>query len=271
MLTCDGALDMSRIESQDMGLARAVQEGLKWKSVAQQAMECNGLAEIIQAAMNAWQQIARQEHEFQIFKGIANEIGTSNVKWGDIKAKLLASKPLCAAACPHTFSFLSKYGQGHGMIERVEGRLKSTTEMSRNLGGGFWKVIAMDSPKGCLDQFVTWTFAVLSVAYGSECQVLINDICNSLGKESREKITEIEGLLQELHVMTKDLDPELVMIGFDRLRQNVLQEVMAEFVDEMEEITTKRLSTKWDIWSKGDLKDRIEDHAIVRQRWQARE
>ena len=82
VLTCDGVLDMSRIESQDMGLARAVQEGLKWKSVAQQAMECNGLAEIIQAAMNAWQQIARQEHEFQIFKRIANEIGTSNVKWG---------------------------------------------------------------------------------------------------------------------------------------------------------------------------------------------
>ena len=37
-----------------------------------------------------------QEHEFQIFKRIANEIGTSmgDVKWGDIEAKLLASKPL---------------------------------------------------------------------------------------------------------------------------------------------------------------------------------
>jgi len=127
-------------------------------------MECRGLPKIIQAAMNASQQIARQEHEFQIFKRIANEIGTSmgNVKWGDIKAKLLASKPLCASACPHMFAFLSKYGRGHGLIEKVEDRLKSPR--CKTLNNGFWKALAMDSPKGWLDQFATWRFAVLSVA-----------------------------------------------------------------------------------------------------------
>ena len=261
VLTCDGVLDMSRIESQDSGLAKAVRDGLKWKCVSHLAMECSGLPKIIQAAMNASQQIARQEHEFQIFKRIANEIGASNVKWGDIKAKLLASKPLCASACPHMFSFLSKYGQGHCLIERVEDRLKSTTEMSKNLGEGFWKAIAMDSPKGCLDQFVTWRFAALSVAYGSEFQVLISDVRKSLGKEAREKIIEIEGVLHELHDLAKNLAAEhlehaydahdqLVMIGFDRLKQKVIQEVMAEFVDVIEEVTTKRLSTKWDMWSK---------------------
>ena len=262
VLTCDGALDMSRIESQDSGLAKAVRDGLKWKCVSHLAMECSGLVKILQSAMNASQQIARQEHEFQIFKRIANEIETSsNVKWGDIKAKLLASKPLCASACPHMFAFLSKYGQGHGLIERVEERLKSTTEMSKNLGEGFWKAIAMDSPKGCLDQFVTWRFAVLSVAYGSEFQVLITDVRKSLGKDAREKIVEIEALLNELHVLAKDLAPEnlehvydahdqIVMIGFERLKQKVVQEVMAEFVDLIEEITAKRLSIKWDMWSK---------------------
>ena len=53
---------------------------------------------------------------------------------------------------------------------------------------------------------------------------------------------EIEALLNELHVLAKDLAPEnlehvydahdqIVMIGFERLKQKVVQEVMAEFVD----------------------------------------
>lgn len=124
----------------------------------------------------------------------------------------------------------------------------------------------MESPKGCLDQFVTWRFAVLSVAYGSEYTVLISDVRKSLGKESRERILEIEGVLQELHGLAKDLAAEhwehvyiahdqLVMIGFDRLKQTCIQEVMAEFVDVIEQVTSERLSDKWDMWSKGAAVD----------------
>ena len=149
VLTCEGLLDMSRIASQDPALARAVKEGIRWRVVSHVvAMEIPTLPRVIQSAMNAAQAIARAEHEFQIFRRISNEVAADpTVKWNDIKAKLLASKPLCALACPHMFSFLSKFGRGHGLIEKVEDRLKSTTEMSKSLGDGFWKAIAADSPK----------------------------------------------------------------------------------------------------------------------------
>ena len=292
-LTCEGLLDMSRITSQDPALARAVKEGIRWRVVSHVVgMEIPTLPRVIQSANNAAQAIARAEHEFQIFRRISNEVAADpTVKWGDIKAKLLASKPLCALACPHMFAFLSKFGRGHGLIEKVEDRLKSTTEMSKSLGDGFWKAIAADSPKGCLDQFVTWRFALLSVAYGSDFHVLISDVRKSLGKEARERVLEIEAVLQELNGLAKDLAAEhceyvhfahdqLVMIGLDRLKQTCIQEVMAEFVDVIDQVTSVRLSNKWDMWSKaastgpsssGAAGSRTEDHEIIRQRWQARE
>ena len=262
VLTCEGLLDMSKITAQDPALARAVNEGIRWRVVSHVvAMEIPTLPRVIQSAMNAAQAIARAEHEFQIFRRISNEVADPTVKWNDIKAKLLASKPLCALACPHMFSFLSKFGRGHGLIEKVEDRLKSTTEMSKSLGDGFWKAIAADSPKGCLDQFVTWRFALLSVAYGSDFHVLISDVRKSLGKEARERVLEIEAVLQELNGIAKGLAAEhceyvhfahdqLVMIGLDRLKQTCIQEVMAEFVDVIDQVTSVRLSNKWDMWSK---------------------
>lgn len=175
-LSLDGRLHLGRASSLDPMLGKACREGIKWKVVNSEVdLEFPSFSALVQASMNT--SVSRGEHEAQmllrIFKAqeSAKDLGKP-FTWDELRARLLKSKPACAACMPGMFKFLKKFGGG--MLARTEAFIKSSAGSSRQLGPDFFEHLSLDPKPQTQNPCVMFRHALLVAGYTCPIDKFLN-------------------------------------------------------------------------------------------------
>ena len=121
--------------------------------------------------------VSRGEHEAQmllrIFKAqeSAKDLGKP-FTWDELRARLLKSKPACAACMPGMFKFLKKFGGG--MLARTEAFIKSSAGSSRQLGPDFFEHLSLDPKPQTQNPCVMFRHALLVAGYTCPIDKFLN-------------------------------------------------------------------------------------------------
>ena len=82
---------------------------------------------------------------------------------------ILASRPMCASACPYMFTFLMRFYQAE-LFARAEERVKRSLHTGQ-LGSDFYAALSGNC-KDQSQQHIVFRYAVFSQAYASEKKVI---------------------------------------------------------------------------------------------------
>ena len=197
-LCMDGKLSMARALSLDSNLARAASNGMTWKVSHQVPSQ---ILDLIQASQNTSSQLARGEHEPQLLRRIACMVATKkDVKWDEIKMRILSTKPSCAMACPYMYTFIMKFHH-EGFMNAMEARLKRCLKCKPQLGADFWLQISSDC-KDARAQHVFFRYALISMAYTSQSKgPSSSEVKRMLQTDASQEITACSKVLQRIRFL----------------------------------------------------------------------
>ena len=119
-LTVDGHLHLERLQAKDAQFHSACVNGIKWRvipcAVAERFQE---IASLAQAAGNASGQIQKAEGELQLARRVLRSMDLwrqktkkDSVRWSDIQAEVMRSRPPGASTVPFLFTFMLKCSGG---------------------------------------------------------------------------------------------------------------------------------------------------------------
>ncbi|CAJ1336949.1 unnamed protein product [Effrenium voratum] len=251
-LCIDGHLSMARVEAIDPSFAEAARRGMRWKVICMEVLDVNGVSEVVQAACNTGTQISKGEHEFQILKRILAMIKLSqHAEWDKIKIRILASRPMCASACPYMFTFLMRFYQAE-LFARAEERVKRSLRAGQ-LGSG--------NCKDQSQQHIVFRYAVFSQAYASEKKVIaaadvkrmraVQDLQPAI-LQAQELMQKMRPLVREAGLQGQDLDAldkfedTLVLIAMQKIKGAEMPDACRKLVDEVQDLTGERICAEYD-------------------------
>ncbi|CAK9086916.1 unnamed protein product [Durusdinium trenchii] len=262
-LALEGKLSMARARSHDPQLYKAAEEGMIWRIVSKEAAAIEGVPQLIQAASNTSGHLQRGEHEWQILlrmKGMI-ERSTSPPEWAQVRKDVMRTKPACAEATPYMYQFLLKYMHKR-LLAKIESRVKKNVSAKKVLGTEFFVNLSGTS-KDWQAQHVWFRHALLGLAYNSEKLVGASDARRILSKEMSPAVAKAEGLMIKMQKLLDSVgipeeSAQQVQTCFDKFQDGLVLEVLekrkdltpqsmaCEFMDELEEVLGKRLSTEFD-------------------------
>jgi hypothetical protein len=150
-----GFFSLEKIKQKDPAFADAVTNGVTWTVITHQVIaKFPDLLPLIQAAGNAAGQLAAQEHEFQVLRKLHNawraEAATlgpaGHVSFGAVKAKVMRSKPPCAAALPGMYGFVLRCSGGSEpvFLRETEAYVRAFAGSARRVSPDTWDALAAD-------------------------------------------------------------------------------------------------------------------------------
>ena len=151
-LTVDGHLHLERLQAKDAQFHSACVNGIKWRvipcAVAERFQE---IASLAQAAGNASGQIQKAEGELQLARQVLRSMDLwrqktkkDSVRWSDIQAEVMRSRPPETSTAPFLFTFMMKCSggrDGHFFTES-DMYIRSHGWPARTMGGDFYDALA---------------------------------------------------------------------------------------------------------------------------------
>lgn len=244
-MTNGGRLDLAKIEQKDGEFAKAVREGLSWIVLPGHLFKSHtGLAELLQAAGNASGQVSKPEHELQLLRKIHNTYLTlqstspqGRVSYDALKARVLRSKPPCAASLPGMYSFVLRHAGGPTakLLLETEAFIKARASTNVNLSPDAWNALSADVK--ARDQMSFFRHGMVKVMYllhDSKC-IQVQDVKRIGAKELIPKVLLADGIMKDVrslavganlphHLFVETLgimDIEMVMFTLDKLHSSV--------------------------------------------------
>ena len=244
-MTTAGRLDLTKIEQKDREFAKAVREGLSWIVLPGYLFKSHtGLAEFLQAAGNASGQVSRPEHELQLLRKIHNcylslqsTSPQGRVSYDTLKARVLRSKPPCAASLPGMYSFVLRHAGGPtaALLLETEAFIKASASTNFTLSPDAWNALAADV-KAC-DQMSFFRHGLLKAMYllhDSRC-IQVQDVKRIGAKDWIPKVLLADGIMKEVRSMVQGanlphhllvemlgiMDIEMVMFTLDKRHSSV--------------------------------------------------
>ena len=283
-LCVDGHLSLAQVLKKDPAMHQACVGGLSWRVISAEAMEIDGLADLIQAGANTTAQLARGESEFQMVRRILNTInahgGTgNNLLYETVKARIMKSKPACANSIPEIFKFLVRFGSsGHlqQRIMRTEERIKRCGIEPKTLGMNFYQNLSLDPRDPKQDACVHFRHAVVAMAYCTVDDVISsNDVKKISTKDPRvfANIQQGQILIKKMQkafqtgIPAGKLDDPGVKVGcleaLDKFEDSVvmlslekktvvekIEEAACALVDKVEELTSVKICPDYETFRK---------------------
>ena len=276
-LTVQGKLQLEQVRLKDPAMAQAASAGLTWRVINHEAMEVEGLADLLQAGANTSAQLSRGESEFQILRRVLNQInaqGKGQIQYTSIKQSILKTKPACSEAIPEIFTFLVRHGASKHLQNKLlvtEQRMKASKVECRSLGKDFFHALGQDPKDPKQDALVLIRHAILAFAYCSPLpkQIGVQDVRKVAVKDKvvHERLKEAQALLSKIHGLydahdwkayEKEqvegcvdalhiFDDQIVLMGLDKKVQHPsFNHVACAFVDSIESITGDRFTNDYD-------------------------
>ena len=217
VLTVQGRLQLEQVRLKDSAMASACETGLTWRVINSEAMECDGLADLIQAACNTSAQLSRGESEIQILRRVLNMINThgkgGQLQFTTVKEALMRTKPACSESIPEMFTFLVRHGAAVHLqtkLNKTEARMKSAKVDSRMLGRDFYHALGQDPKDSRQDGLVNMRHAVLAFAYCSQHQkaVTLQDVRKIASKDkvAHGKLMQAQVMMEKMHACFEGID-----------------------------------------------------------------
>ncbi|CAJ1390475.1 unnamed protein product [Effrenium voratum] len=255
-LCVDGHLSLARVEAIDAGFAEAARCGMRWKVISLEVMCVSGVSELVQSACNTGSQLAKGEHEFQMLKRILSMIQVNqNAEWDKVKLRILASKPMCASACPYMFTFLMRFYQAD-LFARAEERVKRSLRTGQ-LGSDFYAALSGNC-KDQSQQHMHFRYAVFSQAYASEKKMIAAaDVKRMLvAQDLQPGILKAQDLMQKMRPLVREaglqalealdkFEDTLVLIALQKVKGLDMSEACSKLVDEVQALTGKRICEEY--------------------------
>jgi hypothetical protein len=244
-MTTEGRLDLAKIEQKDREFAKAVREGLSWIVLPSHLFKTHtGLAEFLQAAGNASGQVSKPEHELQLLRKIHNCYLTlqstspeGRVSYDVLKARVLRSKPPCAASLPGMYSFVLRHAGGPSakLLLETEAFIKARASTNVTLSPDVWSALAADVK--ARDQMSFFRHGMLKAMYllhDSKC-IQVSDVKRIGAKDWMPKVLLADGIMKDVrslvmganlpqHLLVETLgvmDIEMVMFTMGKLHSSV--------------------------------------------------
>ena len=142
-----GHLSMEKLQRHDCNVHDAVTHGLSWDILSSEILgSFPELASLIQLTANTSGQLQRKETELQLAKRAyacweKKSKQNPQVKFEDVKADLLRSKPACQESLANLFRFVMQYGGGQGCSFLNETIQVCSACPPKTLGNEFWSAI----------------------------------------------------------------------------------------------------------------------------------
>lgn len=217
MLAVQGRLQLEQVRLKDAAMASACENGLTWRVINSEAMECDGLADLIQAACNTSAQLSRGESEIQILRRVLNMINnhghSGQLQFSTVKEAILRTKPACSESIPEMFTFLVRHGAAAHLqtkLSKTEARMKSAKVDSRMLGRDFYHALGQDPKDTKQDGLVNMRHAVLAFAYCSQHHksVTLQDVRKIASKDkvAHGKLLRGQVMMEKMHVKFEGID-----------------------------------------------------------------
>ena len=222
-MTVDGKLSTEKVAAADPAFSRAVREGIPWQVVSHCVVDAfPNLPELISSAHNIAGQIAKAESELQLCGKIVRCVaGRTEVRYADVSAAVLRSKPPGAGTVPFLFAFVTRASGGPTAPRFVESEsyIRARGFPRRALGPDFFDNLSSDLRSS--EQHVPWRHMVFKVAYtASEKCLSSSDVKRSLSGKDLSKVTEAEGRAQKARELIGglvDQQRELAMLALGDL------------------------------------------------------
>ena len=259
-LVLEGRLSMARAKSHDPQFFKAAQEGMVWRVIAREALEIDGVAQLIQSASNTSGHLQRGEHEWQILLRMKSLIDRSTPppEWSQVRKEICRTKPACIEATPYMYQFLLRFMHKE-LLGKVEERIKKSVSSKKSLGADFHKALSGNS-KDWKVQGLLFRHMLLALAYTSD-RVQASDCRRMLSKDFSPKLTTAEEMSTKISKMLKKADVKdkgtdvqekyeafqdsLVLQALEKVKATP-ESVACELMDELEELLGTRLSTEFD-------------------------
>ncbi|CAJ1345973.1 unnamed protein product [Effrenium voratum] len=274
-----GSHTNAMVEAIDPSFAEAARRGMRWKVICMEVLDVNGVSEVVQAACNTGTQISKGEHEFQVLKRILAMIKLSqHAEWDKIKIRILASRPMCASACPYMFTFLMRFYQAE-LFARAEERVKRSLHTGQ-LGSDFYAALSGNC-KDQSQQHIVFRYAVFSQAYASEKKVIaaadvkrmlaVQDLQPAI-LQAQELMQKMRPLVREAGLQGQDLDAldkfedTLVLIAMQKIKGTEMPDACRKLVDEVQDLTGERICAEYDQRSEQrayDAAGKLQDQSIL--------
>lgn len=267
-LTVGGRLSLEKIGLTDAIFHDAVSNGVVWKVIAFDVVKrFSELPTLVQSAGNAASQIAKVEHELQVLRKMwvtqmrlyRAQPGVA-VTFADVKARIMKTKPACAASLAGMYTFMIKFAGGHHALFLLETELfvKNNAPSNKMIPAECWSLLSMDV-KGS-EQGIRFRHAVLKALYVESFKLSTSDIRRCFHKEVLPQMFLANDMMVKLrdYVTTNGIDTPEVASALSRFDISVvawvlgksthgsLHEVAHSFVVEARALTQKSLVSPWE-------------------------
>jgi hypothetical protein len=262
LVSLNGRISMSKIQSVDKALFDACHAGLEWTVIHRDVMSFSPqIAQLVQSACNVSSHIAKGESEWQILARMRSLMRTQpHAEWNQVKKQVLQTKPQCHEATPYMFTFLKNFSH-EGLMEGIDTRIKGHTSTNKSLGKDFFVQLSAQS-KDWKQQFLHLRHAVLSLAYTAEKSLNALDVKKLLGKELGQRSTKAQDLMVKFRALLdkeklgdsssaiQDLfhqfQDHLILECLDKMKDETPESLACSLVDEIEKHLKKRITAEFD-------------------------
>ena len=178
-----------------------------------------------------------------------------NAEWDKVKLRILASKPMCASACPYMFTFLMRFYQAD-LFARAEERVKRSLRTGQ-LGSDFYAALSGNC-KDQSQQHMHFRYAVFSQAYASEKKMIAAaDVKRMLvAQDLQPGILKAQDLMQKMRPLVREaglqalealdkFEDTLVLIALQKVKGLDMSEACSKLVDEVQALTGKRICEEY--------------------------
>ena len=262
LISLNGRISMSKIQSIDKALFDACHEGLVWTAIHRDVMDFSPkIAQLIQSACNVSSHISKGESEWQILARMRSLMKTlPHAEWNQVKKQVLQTKPQCHEATPYMFTFLKNFCH-EGLMEGIDKRIKGHTSTSKSLGKDFFVQLSAQS-KDWKQPFLHLRHALLSLAYTTDKNVHPMDVKKLLGKElvhrsakaqdlmmkfqellGKENLEESQSAVENLFHQFQD---HLILECLDKMKDETPESLACALVDEIEKHLHRRITAEFD-------------------------
>ena len=263
LVSLDGRISMSKIQSIDKALFDACHAGLEWTAIHRDVMDFSPkIAQLIQSACNVSSHIAKGESEWQILARMRSLMKTNpHAEWNQIKKQvLLQTKPQCHEATPYMFTFLKNFCH-EGLMDGIDKRIKGHTSTNKSLGKDFFVQLSAQS-KDWKQPFLHLRHALLSLAYTTDKHLHALDVKRLLGKElaqrsakAQDLMIKFQGLLDKENLgdsksaivsLFHQFEDRLILECLDKMKDETPESLACSLADEIEKHLEKRITAEFD-------------------------
>ena len=262
LVSLNGRMSMSKIQSIDKALFDACHAGLEWTVIHRDVMDFSPkIAQLIQSACNVSSHIAKGESEWQILARMTSLMKTQpHADWNQVKKQVLQTKPQCHEATPYMFTFLKNFSH-EGLMKSIDTRIKAHSSTSKSLGKDFFVQLSAQS-KDWKQPFLHFRHAVLSLAYTSDKAFHALDVKKLLGKElaprsakAQDLMIKFQGLLAKeslgdsrsaIENLFHHFQDHLILECLDKMKDETPESLACTLVDEIEKLLEKRITAEFD-------------------------